>query len=251
MTRCYDAFDPDIAGRWRNEQVWVGGSSLGPQGAVYVAPHHSRVPALIDDLVAFVDRDDIPVLAHAALAHAQFETIHPFTDGNGRTGRALMQAMLRGKGLTRNVTVPISAGLLVDIGDYFAALTAYRDGDPEPIVLRVADASYAAVNNGRTLVSDLRAIRESWQDRIHARRDAASWRIADLLLRHPVINVHLVSEEVEILPQHVYRAIAPLVDAGVLTPSGRQRDRVWRAQEVLVAVDAFAGRAGRRGRGHR
>ncbi len=237
---------PDIAGRWREEQVWVGGSHLGPHGAAYVAPHHTRVPALIDDLVAFIDRDDIPVLAHAALAHAQFETIHPFPDGNGRTGRALMHGMLRGKGLTRNVTVPISAGLLVEIDDYFASLTSYRAGDAEAIVLRVADASYSAVNNGRTLVSDLRAIRAEWEDRIRARRDAASWRVADLLLRHPVINVGLVSHEIGILPQHVYRAVAPLIDAGILTPSSRQRDRVWRAQEVLAAVDAFAARSGRR-----
>jgi Fic family protein len=240
--------DPEIAGKWREEQVWVEGSSLGAHGAAYVPPQHSRVPALIDDLVALIDRDDIPVLVHTGLAHAQFETIHPFTDGNGRTGRALMHAMLRGKGLTRNVTVPISAGLLVEVKDYYDALTAYREGDAEPIVLRLADASYAAVSNGRVLVSDLRAIREEWQDRIRARRDAASWRLADLLLRQPVINARLVSAEIGVLPQHVYRAVAPLVDAGVLTPSGRQRDRVWRAQEVLDAVDAFAARAGRRRR---
>lgn len=113
-------------------------------------------------------------------------------------------------------------------------------------MLRVADASYAAVNNGRTLVSDLRAIRAEWEDRIRARRDAASWRVADLLLRHPVINVGLVSHEIGILPQHVYRAVTPLIDAGILMSSGRQRDRVWRAQEVLAAVDAFAARSGRR-----
>jgi hypothetical protein len=61
-----------------------------------------------------------------------------------------------------------------------------------------------------------------------------------------VINVGLVSSEIGILPQHVYRAIAPLVDAEILIPSGRRCDRVWRAQEVLSAVDAFAERAGRR-----
>jgi Fic family protein len=241
--------DPEIAGKWRDGQVWVGGSDLGPHGAAYVAPHQSRVPGLIEDLVAFIDRDDIPVLAHTALAHAQFETIHPFPDGNGRTGRALAHAILRAKGLTRNVTVPISAGLLVDVESYFAALSAYREGDAEPIVLRVAEASYEAANNGRTLVSDLRTIRGEWQDRVRARRDAASWRVADMLLRHPVINARLVSDEAGILPQHVYRVVAPLVDAGVLTSSGRQRDRVWRAEEVLAAVDAFAARARRRRRG--
>jgi len=66
--------------------------------------------------------------------HAQFETIHPFTDGNGRTGRALVQAMLRNKGLTRQITVPVSAGLLSDTSAYFVALTSYRDGDAAPIV---------------------------------------------------------------------------------------------------------------------
>src|SRR6476659_1651172 len=76
------------AGRWREQQVWVGGSALHPGEAHYVPPVASDVPALMADLVAFMDRDDLPPLAHAALAHAQFETIHPFTEGNGRTGRA-------------------------------------------------------------------------------------------------------------------------------------------------------------------
>ncbi len=109
-------------------------------GAVRPARPH-RVPAAIDDLMAFAARDDVPLLAQIAVAHAQFETIHPFTDGNGRTGRALVQAMLRNKGLTRQVTVPVSAGLLADTDGYIAALTAYRDGDAAPIVERFAEAS--------------------------------------------------------------------------------------------------------------
>jgi Fic family protein len=92
--------------RWRTEQVWIGGSNIGPHGAVFVPPHHDRVPGAIDDLVKLIDRDDLPVLAHAAIAYTQFETIHRFPDGNGRTGRALVRAMLRAKRLTRNVTVP-------------------------------------------------------------------------------------------------------------------------------------------------
>lgn len=239
--------EPAIAGKWRNEQVWIGGSWLGPHLAAFIPPHHERVPAAIDDLVRFVKREDIPALAHVALAHAQFETIHPFPDGNGRTGRALMHAMLRHAGLVRNVTVPISAGLLVAVDEYFDALTAYRDGDAGPIVERVADAAYAAVANGRQLVTDLRDVRIQWNARVRARRDAATWRIADLLMRHPVVNVALISDELGIAPQNVYRNLGPLVDGGVLTSTGRQRDRVWRSTEVLFAVDAFAKRAGRRG----
>src|SRR3954470_15437981 len=75
---------PEIAGRWREEQVWIGGTSFGPHQADFIPPHHEHVPALIDDLVAFVKREDLPLLAQAAVAHAQFETIHPFPDGNGR-----------------------------------------------------------------------------------------------------------------------------------------------------------------------
>src|SRR3954447_6008619 len=117
---------PDIAGRWRQEQVWIGGTSFGPHEADFVPPHHESVPELIDDLTRFAGRTDLPVLAQAAIAHAQFETIHPFADGNGRTGRALIHAMLRGRGLTRNVTVPVSAGLLTTTQAYFDSLTAYR-----------------------------------------------------------------------------------------------------------------------------
>lgn len=241
--------EPDLTGKWRTEQVWIGGSDLGPHLATFVPPHHDHVPGLIDDLVAFIARDDLPVLGHVAIAHAQFETIHPFPDGNGRTGRALMHAMLRHTGLVRNVTVPISAGLLAEVDCYFDALTAYRAGDPTPIVGRVADASYAAVTNGRQLVADLSAVRASWNERLRVRRDAAGWRIADLLLRQPVINARVVSAELGIAPQNVYRSLAPLVMAGILTSSGRQRDRVWRSDEVLHAIDAFARRAGRRRRG--
>ena len=92
---------PRIAGHWRQEAVWIGGRGSTPHSADFVAPHHSRVPAAIEDLCAFLARDDLPVLAQAAIGHAQFETIHPFPDGNGRAGRALLQAFLRNKGLTR------------------------------------------------------------------------------------------------------------------------------------------------------
>jgi len=242
--------DPKSAGRWREEQVWIGGGTHGPRGAMFVPPHHSRVATAIDDVLRFVRRDDIPALAQIALAHAQFETIHPFADGNGRTGRALIQAMLRRKGLTRNVTVPVSAGLLTDTGSYFAALTTYREGDPAPIVRRVSEAAVAAVFNGRQLVSDLRAIRAEWNDKITARSDSALWQIADLLLRRPVINTALLTVELGIDSKHARRYVEPLSEAGVLleTSSG-PRSRVWRSPEVIAALDAFAERARRGGLG--
>jgi Fic family protein len=243
---------PDIAGRWRDEQVWIGGGDLGPHGALFVPPHHTRVPAAIADLVSFIEREDIAVLAHAAVAHAQFETIHPFPDGNGRTGRALVHALLRNKRLTRNVTVPVSAGLLTDTDAYFAALTRFRDGDPVPIVEQFAKAAFAAIANGRLLVDDLHTIRHSWDERVRARRNATAWRVADLLLRHPVVNAALIASELGIASQNTYRSFGPLLDAGVLVEfTDKKRNQLWRAPEVLDSLDRFAARAGWRNRASR
>ncbi len=237
----------DIAGKWRRQQVWIGGDCVGPHGAMFVPPHHDHIAHLIDDLVAFTRRTDLPLLTHAAIAHAQFETIHPFSDGNGRTGRALVHAMLRGHGLTRKVTVPVSAGLLGDTNTYFHALTAYRNGDLEPIVAMMANASFAAIDNGRRLVTELHDVRASWNDRVKARRGAMVWRLAELLLRQPVVDTAMVAAELGISPDNAARPITPLVRAGVLTEfTGFARNRMWQSQEVLAALDSFAARAIRR-----
>lgn len=242
------SIEPESAGKWRTVQNWVGGSDWSPHEAMFVPPQPDRVPAAIHDLERFLARDDLPVLVQAAVAHAQFETIHPFTDGNGRTGRALVHSLLRAKALTRKVTVPVSAGLLADTRRYFETLTAYRDGDPEPIVERLASASFAAINNGRTLVGELHSVRASWDEAISARRGATAWRLADMLLSQPVVDSPLVQRQLGVTAPAALGAIDQLGDAGVLVKiSGRQRYRRYSAPRVLEALDAFAIRAGRRG----
>lgn len=236
--------DPAIAGRWRSQQVWIGGGSLGPHTAQFVPPQHERVPELIDDLVVFATRVDLPVVAQIAVAHAQFETIHPFPDGNGRVGRALVQAMLRGGGLTRSVAVPVSAGLLHHTAEYFEALGAYRAGDVEPIVRSIVDASFAAVANGRRLVTDLEAVHADWRDRVRARRDSAVHRLLKVLLRQPVIDNRTAASELAVTGANAQIAIDRLVEAGVLTQitEGR-RNRIWQAKDVVRVLDEFAARA--------
>jgi Fic family protein len=242
-----NASEPYIAGKWRIEQVWIGGGNFGPRGADFIAPHQNRVPGAINDLIRFARRDDITVLPQIAIAHAQFETIHPFPDGNGRTGRALLQSMLRNKQLTRQVTVPVSAGLLTDTDSYFNALTAYRGGDAAPIVERLSEASLLAVVNGRQLVADLQTIRGQWDSKIRARRDSAVYRLADLLIKRPVVNAQLIHSQLNIPINNVYRYLTPLIEAGVIVEfTDQARNRAWRATEVLSALDAFAERAGRR-----
>src|SRR5690625_3747398 len=135
--------DPLNAGRLRDQPNWIGGDS--PVTAMFVPPQHTDVPAALEDLVRFMARTDMPALVQAAIAHAQFETIHPFTDGNGRTGRALVSAILRARGTTQNFTVHLSSGLLTATRDAFESLNAYRGGNIEPIILGFVDAAARAM----------------------------------------------------------------------------------------------------------
>ncbi len=241
------AAEPEHAGRWRDQQVWIGASPISPHDADFVPPHADRVPELIDDLSAFGQRTDVPPLVHAALLHAQFETIHPFVDGNGRTGRVLVHTILRGRGITQHTTVPVSAGLLRATDRYFAALGAYRAGDPDPIVTEMSAAALAAVANGRQLARDILTIRQQWLDQIKARSDSSAWRLADLLFAQPVINTDRAVRDLGVSPPAARASIATLVEAEVLRPtSDARRNRAWQASEVLTAIDEFARRAGRR-----
>lgn len=240
--------NPAIVGRWRDQQVWIGGGSLSPHDAAFVPPHHDRVPRLMTDLLDFAERTDMPVLAQTAIAHAQFETIHPFPDGNGRTGRALIHAMLRRGGITRNVTVPVSSGLLHDPQSYFDALTDYRAGDVDAIVHSLTNASFHAIANGRVLLNDIRAARERWETAVIARADSSAHRAKDVLMGTPVITTASLASRLGVSDVAAANAIDRLVDAGVLTKAaGSARYRIWQATEVIAALDAFAGRA-RRGR---
>ncbi|WP_050993013.1 Fic family protein [Salinibacterium sp. PAMC 21357] len=239
--------NPDIVGSWRSDQVWIGGGSLSPHNADFVPPHHDRVPALMDDVMHFSRRTDLPVIAQLAIAHAQFETIHPFPDGNGRTGRALIQGMLRAGGVTTNITVPVSAGLLGDTEGYFRALSAYRRGDIATIVETMCEAAFAAINYGRLLERQIVDIAALWDHAIQARSDSSVHRVKNLLLRQPVITVAIVARELGVSESAADTSIAKLVEAGILLQSttGR-RNRHWQATEVLNALDEFGARARRK-----
>ncbi|GAA2230992.1 Fic family protein [Herbiconiux moechotypicola] len=242
--------DPGITGHWRDVQVWIGGGGLSPHAAAFVPPAPARVPELMDDLMEFTQRADIPLLAQIAIAHAQFETVHPFPDGNGRTGRALVQGMLRGGRLTRSVIVPVSAGLLHDLPRYIEALTAYRRGAIEPIIEAFVEASFAAIRNGWVLVDALQATRDRWDSVLVARSDSSVHALKTMLLRQPVVSATTVAEGLGVSEVTAQTGIDRLVDSGILRQAGGgQRYRLYEAREVLEALDAFAARARRSGRG--
>lgn len=234
-------------GRFRTEQVWIGSAAISPHTASFVPPHHDRVPAAMDDLTDFVRRTDLPVLVHVAIAHAQFETIHPFNDGNGRVGRTLVHAMLRQADVTRRLTVPVSAGLLTDTAAYFDALTAYRSGDVEPIIRQFIAASFRAVDNGQILIDDLDRVLQDWADALPSRRGSAARRLLPLLVSQPAVNVAYVVEAAGVALSAAQRAVEQLEEAGILVRAGAaQRNRVWTAPDVIDALDRFAERVGRR-----
>lgn len=235
------------AGKWRDEPVWIGTRGDSPLDAEFVAPHHSRVPALVDDVVAFARRQDVPALVCVAVSHAQFETIHPFTDGNGRTGRALAQSILRFRGVTRNVAMPVSAGLLADVAGYHQALTSYRAGEVDPIVRAFSHAALRSVANTRQLVEEIELIQDSWRGRLKARKSSNAWRILDLVAERPVIDSATVAAELGVKQPNVYPPLKALVDAGILKSKDEHKlGPFWRSDEVLKAIDDFAKRAGRR-----
>jgi Fic family protein len=240
---------PRLVG-WRSEPVWVGGRGSTPVTADFVAPDHRRVAAALDDLVAFAGRQDLPVLPQIAVAHAQFETIHPFADGNGRTGRALVHLMLRTKQLARTATVPISGGLLVAKDGYFDALTAYRAGDAAPVVDAFNHAALRAVHHGRQLVDRMTELRDTWRSTVKARSDSTAWAILDLLPAHPVVDAETVARHTGTHVNGVRRSVAPLVEAGILVASQHYRShrQLYRAPAILDLLDDYAAEVGRRQR---
>lgn len=240
--------DPENAGRFRQVAVWVGGTMLGPHLADYVGPPAEKVPDLIEDLVKFCGRRDLPAMVQIAIAHAQFETIHPFNDGNGRTGRAIVQVMLKALGITNSVMAPVSAGLLADTENYFEALDAYRAGNVEPIIEVMSQAALGAVRNGRQLTSDLEQIRMEWEQLDVGRAGSAAKALLEHLLAQPLITTVRAIELLGRTPVNVQRAIDSLVEVGILTQVGNaKRNRAWQAAQVMEALGRFADRTRRKG----
>lgn len=242
------AGEPEWAGKFRDSLVWVGGSKYGPRFASHVGPSPEDLPDLMADLVAFLRRTDMPPLVQAAVAHAQLETIHPFADGNGRTGRALVHAVLRHSGIVARATAPVSAGLLRDTEGYFDALTRYRAGDAAPIIETFAAASRFAARSGVRLVDELHAqVLASAAALGGIRSDAAAHRAIPLLVGQPVLTVRFLRDALQLPERAAFRAIETLVERGVLEDrSGRARGRVYQHPGILDVLDDYAAQLRRR-----
>lgn len=234
-----DSTEREYAGRVRDLQNWIGGSDHSPRNAVYVPPPDDLLEGYLTDLIDFVNRSDLPILIQTAVAHAQFESIHPFTDGNGRIGRALINVILRHRGATRSVVVPIASGLVGNRTRYFGYLTDYRRGDPEPIMRGLAKAALAAAVEAQATARRLAAMPDEWRGRLgRVRRDSSTDRLVGRLTVAPVFTADDAATAIGGPVSSIYTSIERLRTAGVIRPlTNRQRDQVWGAADVLDELD--------------
>ena len=231
----------EIGGQVRVEQNWIGGNDHNPCGADFVPPPPEDVGPLLEDLCGFSSAETLPPLAQAAVVHAQFETIHPFKDGNGRTGRALAQVLLRRRRLAPRYVPPISVVLAGDKVRYISGLTAFREGDIAGWVHDFAVAAARAAHLAERYVGKAEQLTEDWKQHLRAgsnpRSDAAAWAVIDVLVGHPIITIAVAVAATGRTKPAVGQAMEQLTDAGVLIPlKASRRNRAWEASALLDLV---------------
>jgi Fic family protein len=230
---------PQIAGKIRTGQNWIGGNTFNPGRAVFVPPPPGRVRSLMDDLVAFVNRADLSPVVQAAIAHAQFETIHPFADGNGRVGRALIHVVLRRRGLAPSYVPPVSLVLAADARAYVSGLTHYREGRSGDWIDLFATAIGRAAEKATDLAARLAVLQAAWRERSgKPRRHSSVEALIVALPAHPILTVATGQKLLGRSKQALNEAIAVLAERGVLRPlTLARRNRAWEARELLDLVD--------------
>jgi Fic family protein len=240
------------AGLIREEQNWIGGNDRNPVGATFVPPPPEFVPTLLDDLERFIARDDLDPLTQAAIAHGQFETIHPFLDGNGRVGRALVYAILRRRGLLGEYIPPISLVLNAAPRSYTSSLAAYQrrssgsQHPPDLIVQTFAQAADISSREAAVLRGDVEALQSRWRETLRGlRSDAAAWRLVNELPGRPVLTAPSVGELLSVSPPAAGRALDQLEERGIIKPLNEKKwGRAWEASELLELVQVFERRVG-------
>ncbi|MCB2412152.1 Fic family protein [Demequina sp. TTPB684] len=230
----------DKVAHYRDAQTWIGGTDLWPDGADYVPPQPARISDAMEDLVAFASRKDIDPIAQAAIAHAQFLSIQPFTSGNGRTARALVNGVLRRRGVTSDLAVPLSASIAGQKRAYAMDWKAYRIGDADAVVESIGIHLARAAKEAADSAARLAALPEAWRQAARPRRHSAAARLIPLLVAHPIVDAADVQRLTGASPASAYEAIAKLAEAGVLRRLTRtRRDTVWAAADVIDESDHF------------
>lgn len=242
----------------RTVQNWIGTSRWTPIDADFVPPDPQRVPQLMSDLVDYVNGSAHAPLIQAAMVHAQFETIHPFTDGNGRVGRALIHTVLARRGLTEQAVLPVSLVLATLRDDYVAGLTEFRHastpGSAEATasanawIATFVSAAEVAVAQSESLVATIDDLRGEWEQRLHAHRtktgvrptprvDSAVARLLTLLPEAPVVTTATLATILSVSFPAAGAALDELHQANILTKKSIERGATaYVAREVLDVI---------------
>jgi Fic family protein len=206
--------DDALKGAWRDRLGWVGGST--PHRAAHVATPHDRINSAMIDLVEFANMSRFDAVTTAALLHAQFETIHPFADGNGRLGRLLIGWTLRRRGRV-SVPPPISVAFLRDVGGYLAGLTLYRTAGPDEWVRWFAGTVEDAATSAARVLTDVSTLIASWPNRLSdLRSDAAAHRLLDHVVTHPALDVTTTAGLLDVSRPTARAALETLTGRNVL-----------------------------------
>jgi len=228
------------AGEIRTRQDWIGGRSDSPRDAAYIPPPPEHVERLMADLVAFVNRDDLPTLAQAAIVHAQFETIHPFLDGNGRVGRCLIHTVLARRGLATRMLVPVSLVLAAYGDQYIQGLVDFREGRLDAWCGTFASASRLAVEGAGQFEEHLAAMISRWRLETEARPDSHLWRACEQTTITPVFTATSLRDELGASATATTDVIERLEGIGIVTQvSLGRRNRVYLNRAVLRLLDDF------------
>lgn len=231
--------DARIAGRLRTSQNWIGRGD-NPYKAAFVPVPEDDVPRLLEDLLAFVGRDDLSPLIQAAIAHAQFETIHPFEDGNGRVGRILIHLILRRRGLAPHYVPPISLVLAANDEAYVAGLTDYRQHRDDEWVGVFSRASEIAADGARALAADIEILKEHWREAAAPRARSAAAKLIELLPLHPVFDLKSATEFLQVSDEAARLGIERLETAGIVREvTKRKWGRAWESVGLFALLDGF------------
>jgi Fic family protein len=233
--------DSRIAGVVRKSQNWIGGNNYNPWGAAFVPPPETEIERLLGDLATFINRRDLSPTLQAAIAHAQFETIHPFPDGNGRTGRCLIHVVYRRAALAPRFVPPVSLVLATNSDGYINGLTSYREGNLEGWCLDFALTVIKACRAARDLAREFDELERHWLGQAgNPRRDSTAYKLIQALPAQPILRLSHAMALTGAGNSAVHKALNDLHAAGVLkqVTVGR-RNRAWEAVGLLSLVDEF------------
>jgi Fic family protein len=231
-------------GRVRDVQNWIGGRLGNPSDAAFVPPPEELVLPLLDDLVSFMGRDDLPPVAQAAIVHAQFETIHPFIDGNGRVGRALVHVVLRRRAGADRFVPPVSIVLAARPTAYVEGLVAFREGRIPDWIGSFAGAAAQSALMSIELAEQVARLQEEWRARAgRPRAGSAASKLIALLPALPVLSAPTARAAIGVSQQQTLAGLKSLAEGRVIRQlSEGTYDRRYAATELFDLLAAYEAR---------